>query len=537
MYEQTGSPLDMIGKSRVTSVVTAALTAVTPFLCDVPKSYAAETENSKQPAPLEERLKAAPKQQPPVLGSYKPTVPGPFTVQDINIEKVAVQGAYDEKNRKYTGTIRLGHEQYTLTVLVDMKEDGKHYAALQDTKGDFTHPREFDQGGIFCVNWESNVSVAVFGGKTPFYLVVEYASDEKVTKDSPQFITKIENVSIVMADKAPKVPDSVREREVAGLVLPHPAIACEPADAAKPDAIVKSCESVPQMESNELWQMSIKQSATFCKNVRGEIEKMLDAGTNPQEVLDYKIRMRAELERRLNLDSDITLNLSKDYDPTALGSLVDIDGKTAEKGPQRLGIENYDPDLARFFDEELLDLIAKNQPEEVKETPAPEKPAVSAGNAGKPADVYKPSGPVAAGGKDDATPQVPYVPGPGNVPPPVNIPPPVNVPPPVPVPHTPDVHKTADVYEPVDVAGPVALRPPVDVHPALDLTQQPQFQKLDEEDRWYNKWWVWTLVGAAATGLAVGLGVGLTQGHGGGSTQPPVGTPTMNQWDNHDPAN
>jgi len=35
--------------------------------------------------------------------------------------------------------------------------------------------------------------------------------------------------------------------------------------------------------------------------------------------------------------------------------------------------------------------------------------------------------------------------------------------------------------------------------------------------RWYKRWWVWTIVGVAVAGTAVGLGVGLTRGNGAGS--------------------
>ncbi|MBU2561236.1 MAG: hypothetical protein KKD17_02980 [Nanoarchaeota archaeon] len=221
-----------------------------------------------------------------------------------------------------------------------------------------------------------------------------------------------------------------------------------------------------------------KQLEDRVSKVRHEVKGMIKAGSSEKSVLDYLEKAKRFLASEMAADYD---NIGDNMEDFGLVPLV----------PPMEHAEKLLKPVVMLVE----DAYAK--PILIDETPAPKEVPVDT--------VVRIAKPVA-----DAKPVQDYTP--------VQVPKPVEVP------------------KPVKVPGPVAVLPPVEIKPALEFSQKRE-QIQDDRDRWYNQWWVWTIAGAAATGLAVGLGVGLTQGNGGGPTQPPVGTPTMDPWDNHDPAN
>jgi hypothetical protein len=66
-------------------------------------------------------------------------------------------------------------------------------------------------------------------------------------------------------------------------------------------------------------------------------------------------------------------------------------------------------------------------------------------------------------------------------------------------------------------APPVAESPPASPPPVADAAPSTH---PSSSTKIYKRWWLWTIVGVAAAGAAVGLGVGLTQQHSFDSTLP-----------------
>jgi len=77
----------------------------------------------------------------------------------------------------------------------------------------------------------------------------------------------------------------------------------------------------------------------------------------------------------------------------------------------------------------------------------------------------------------------------------------------------PPVAPSAPAPAPPVEAAPVAAPPAASPAPVADAAPSSSSTKI------YKRWWLWTIVGVAAAGAAVGLGVGLTQ-HSFDSTLP-----------------